>query len=136
MLLWGIKDISLFDIWTLMHILSGIAIGSALVIFFKTEDKKIKSGKIIICILLIAYLWEILEFSFETGLFGGSIANWFYGIEFLPNRLIIDPLSLLFGSIVAMKRPKFGIPAGIFAIVFFLIHIFIFPNVVYLQRLL
>jgi hypothetical protein len=119
-----------------MHILTGIAISSALILFFKTKNKEIKLSKIIICVLLIAYLWEILEFSFETGLFGNTIANWFYGIEFLPNRLIIYPLSLLLGSIIDIKKPRLGVPAGIFAITFFLIHIFIFPDVVYLQRLL
>ncbi|MBU0760121.1 MAG: hypothetical protein KJ600_01195 [Nanoarchaeota archaeon] len=136
MLLWGIKDISLFDIWTFIHLLSGIAIGAALLWLTKTDNKKIQTKKIIISTLLIAFLWEILEYSFEIGIFGSTISNWFYAVEFLPNRLIIDPLTVLFGGIIAIKKPKLGIPSAVLAMIFLLIHIFIFPNVVYLQRLI
>jgi len=129
----GIKTISLFDFWVIAHILSGIIIGYLILI---SKGNKLSNKRIIISILIIAYLWEITEYFAEIGLFGIPLMKWFYGVEFLPNRLLIDPLLILLGYFIVKRYPKTLIPSVIVYSIWILIHIFIFPDTTYLNRIL
>ena len=136
---WGLKDVALFDLWSFIHILAGISIGFLVILMTrKWKIKKKEKMKINFIILLsIIFFWEILEYLFEIGVFGLSIMNWFYGTEFFLNRLIIDPSTFLLGSFIIYKKQNrvlFSF-AIIISLTWLLIHIFIFPNVIYLQNL-
>ena len=132
---WGMKDVAFLDIWSEIHILSGIAIGYLLLNLYK-NSKFEKKKAIIITALVIAYGWEMLEYFLESGLFGKVIANWFYAVEFLPNRIFIDPAMFLVGSLIALKKPTLAIPATFITVAWLLLHIFIFPHAEYIQSLL
>ncbi|MBI5803590.1 hypothetical protein HY448_02800 [Candidatus Pacearchaeota archaeon] len=136
--LFGIKDVAIFDLWTLIHILSGISVGYLIILLLKNKGvNKNKSVIIgILSMLVIAYFWELTEYLSETGIFGSIIMNWFYSVEFLPNRLLVDPLTFLFGYFIVLKKPVTFYPALILNLIWLSLNIFIFPDVVYLQRLI
>ena len=133
--IFGIKTISLIDYWTIIHILSGIIIGFLLLKLQKEENA---NNKIIIsniiAILSLAFAWEIIEYLGEIGVFGNIIKTWLYGIEYLPNRLIIDPLSILLGFFIVLKKPKVFTPATVLCSIWVIIHIFLFKSAVYLNQ--
>lgn len=91
--LWGLKTNSLFDFWVIPHILSGVIIGYLI----PRLNNNLKGRHIITSVLIIAYLWEIIEYFSEVGLFSTRLMNWFYGVELLPNRLLVDPSADIIG---------------------------------------
>jgi hypothetical protein len=156
-ILWGLKTTAIFDVWTIEHLLSGISVGSVvkkrnlkeLNRYFSVVGKAIRSGEYrklkkilpghhsfhfdVVGVLFAAYVWETIEHYLETGLAGDSVMNWFQGVEFWPNRIIADPLMLVFGYLIAKRYPKLVIPARFFSISWLLIHIFVFPDSMYLH---
>lgn len=151
-MIWGVKTISIFDVWTIEHILSGLSIGSAVLVnshkslgqvFSNIKEhvfppKKINYLKIkydIIFVLFLAYIWETFEHYLETGLLGTKVEYWFQGVEFWPNRLIADPLMLVLGYWIVKKIPKLVWPARVLSLIWLFIHIFIFPHSMYLHTL-
>lgn len=144
-LLWGLKIHAIFDVWTFGHFLSGISIGHAVKKdnrrhFAKhyPEIKLTESTKIrvdYLGVLFLAYLWETFEHYLEEGLAGETVAYWFQGVEFWPNRFITDPLMLLGGYWIARRYPKLVIPARIISITWLILHIFVFPHSMYLHEL-
>ena len=139
-MIWGLKTVAFFDIWTIEHLLSGISIGS---FSMYLNRKKIKNEfKIdthrgyyfdMILVLLIAYIWETAEHYLETGLAGESVEYWFQGVEFWANRFISDPLITVFGYFISKYYPITVTPARIISLLWLLIHIFIFPHSMYLH---
>tara|TARA_B100000073_G_scaffold330409_1_gene318863 strand:+ start:34 stop:462 length:429 start_codon:yes stop_codon:yes gene_type:complete len=139
-MIWGLKTVAFFDIWTIEHLLSGISIGSFSIYLNK---KKIKNEfKIdthegyyfdMILVLLIAYIWETAEHYLETGLAGETVEYWFQGVEFWANRFISDPLITVFGYFISKYYPITVTPARIISLLWLLIHIFIFPHSMYLH---
>jgi hypothetical protein len=149
--LWGLKENAIFDVWTIEHFLSGVSIGTAVMIHQKKNlgkifekvigkffhAKKIKWMNIryeIYILLMLAFVWETIEHYLETGLLGETIKYWFYGVEFWPNRLISDPLMLILGYMVAKKFPTMVWPARILSIVWIIFHVFVFPHSMYLHE--
>ncbi|MFA4887828.1 MAG: hypothetical protein WC595_06475 [Candidatus Nanoarchaeia archaeon] len=144
--IWGLKTTALFDVWSIEHILSGVSIGHAA----RNHNKKhfsILHSNIdhnhktvvrfdIIAVLFIAYLWETLEHYLELGIAGAKVEYWFQGVEFFSNRFLTDPLLMVAGYLLAKKFPKYVLPARIVSIIWLLVHIFIFPDSMYLQRVL
>ena len=139
-MIWGLKTVAFFDIWTVEHLLSGISIGSFSMYLNKKKIKnefKIDSYKgfyfDMILVLLIAYIWETAEHYLETGLAGESVEYWFQGVEFWANRFISDPLITVFGYFISKYYPITVTPARIISLLWLLIHIFIFPHSMYLH---
>lgn len=134
-IIFGLKTQSIFDIWTIQHLLCGI--GSGILIkkcIYKIPKKTWRLDMIFV--IIIVYLWEIIEYFLETGLLGKNIANWFSGVEFWPNRFIADPCIFIVGYIISKKWPKLIWPAIFICLIYLIINIFIFPNSMYLQNLL
>lgn len=144
-ILWGLKTLSWFDIWSIEHVLSGISVGHAV----KKKNHHVFLNKLGIQISQItthhfdlmgvgffAYAWETIEHYLETGLAGERVAYWFQGVEFWGNRIIADPLLLVLGYFIAKKYPALVIPARILSVAWLLVHVFVFPHSMYLQQLL
>ena len=145
--LWGLKTVSVLDVWTYEHILTGLSIGFSVK---KSNRKHITkyyqhSSKIhivtkyrldLLFVLFIAYLWEALEYYLEQGLAGQTVEYWFQGVEFWPNRLITDPLMLVIGYIFIKEYPQLVWPARFLSLTWLVVHIFVFPHSMYLHTLL
>ena len=146
MLIWGDKTVAMFDVWSLEHLVNGIAIaGMAEMIikkvFKKTEIEPIERKKIsFILVLAAALLWECVEHYLEAGVLPGAIGArvtyWFQGVEHWSNRLIGDTLTVMLGWYIYNWKKYLALPAKIFTTLWMLVHLFIFPDSMYLQRLL
>lgn len=89
----------------------------------------------LVVVTLIAYFWESIEFYGEIGEWGVVVQRWFYGVEFWPNRVLIDPLLVIMGYILSQKYPVLIWPARIFSVTWMYFHIFVFPHSMYLHEL-
>jgi hypothetical protein len=142
--IWGLKTQAIFDVWSIEHVLSGISIGWFVRVRNDHEMEKILGKKNNVIskwfdvtgVLWIAFMWEAVEHYLETGLLGFKVEYWFQGVEFWGNRLLADPLLLLFGYWIAKRYPKYVLPARILSAIWLLVHIFLFPDSMYLQRVL
>ena len=143
-MIWGLKTVSIFDVWTIEHFLSGISIGAVAVRcnmkIFKNkldlDSRDIKTRYFdLIFVLLAAYSWETVEHYMESGLTGDVVAYWFQGVEFWPNRILADPLITVVGYYFATASPALVTPARIISLIWLLVHIFIFPHSMYLHEI-
>ena len=142
-LLWGLKTVAMFDVWTFEHILAGVSIGQ----ISKNKNRKhIKNLNPnlpyahktviwfeILLVLALAYAWEALEHYLESGLAGNMVEFWFQGVEHWTNRLIADPLMLVVGYYLVKRFPRFIMPARVLSIGWLIVHIFIFPHSMWLH---
>ena len=147
MLLWGCKDVAMFDLWSIEHFINGIAAagGAALIInkCFKKIDFNPENRKLVnfLIVLALSLLWECVEHYLESGLIikgavGDRVTYWFQGVEHWTNRLFGDTLTVLLGWGVYHWKNKLALPAKIFSLVWMIVHIFVFPHSMYLHRLL
>ena len=146
MVLWGHKTIAMFDLWTIEHFMTGIGLAFLADIISRKAsgrfDLNNESRKFIGLLIVISasLFWECLEHYLETGLIPGyageRVVYWFQGVEHWSNRLIGDTLAIVLGWRLYQWRPKIALPAKIFSITWMAVHIFIFPDSMYLQRLL
>ncbi len=140
----GLKTTSCMDAWTFEHVLSGISIGYAL----KTWNLKILYGSYpiasdkrgllfynLVGILALAYFYECIEHYLEIGLGGSWIKHWLHGTEYWANRIIFDPLMLVLGYFLVEKHPSLLRPARFLALIWLLVHLFIFPHSMYLHEI-
>ena len=143
--LWGLKTTSIFDVWSIDHIMSGISIGSSVRKHNHRRIRRIAPHQNpadhsfhfdLVGVLFLAYLWETIEHYLETGLLGLGVEYWFQGVEFWANRIVADPALLVVGYLIAKRYPNMVIPARIFTAVWIFIHVFVFKNSMYLQRFL
>jgi hypothetical protein len=140
--LWGYKTTAIFDVWSFEHILSGLSVGHIVKkhhhkLFTKLlgKDHEYHSWHFNLTgVLCVAFAWEALEHYLETGLAGFTVAYWFQGVEFWPNRLISDPLMLVLGYVIAKRYPSLIIPARVASFLWLFLHIFVFPHSMYLQQ--
>ena len=143
-MIWGLKTVAIFDVWTFEHFLSGISIGSLAVrcnmkIFknkLNLDSQDIKTRYFdFIFVLLVAYSWETVEHYLESGLTGDVVAYWFQGVEFWANRILSDPIIMVVGYYIAMANPALVTPARIVSLIWLLVHVFIFPHSMYLHEI-
>ena len=143
-MIWGLKTVSIFDVWSFEHFLSGISIGALAVHcnmkIFKNkldlDSRDIKTRYFdLIFVLLAAYSWETVEHYMESGLMGDVVAYWFQGVEFWANRILSDPLITVVGYYIAMANPGLVTPARIVSLIWLLVHVFIFPHSMYLHEI-
>tara|TARA_B100001029_G_scaffold172734_1_gene170812 strand:+ start:288 stop:722 length:435 start_codon:yes stop_codon:yes gene_type:complete len=144
-MIWGLKTVAIFDVWTFEHFLSGISIGAlAISTNLKVFENKIKlktqnintSYFDLLFVLLMAFAWEALEHYLEIGLLGLKVEFWFQGVEFWANRIFSDPLVTVFGYYVAKKNMHLVTPARLISLIWLLVHIFVFPHSMYLHEIL
>ncbi len=102
-IIFGDRRFAFFDLWTLQHVLSGVIVGF-LILFLKNG---IAFKEYLISILLVAFLWELFEVGMEHGLMGQVVADWKFGYEFILNRVLVDPLSVLIGGILQWHFKNF-----------------------------
>lgn len=136
--LWGYKTNSMFDVWSIEHILAGIAfMGTACLIFRLCNSplKKFAELQTIFGVLTLSFLWEVFEHYLEAGDIGNKkVEYWFQGVEHWSNRMIGDSLAVLLGAYLYFKWPKILWPLKTVSIVWLLVHIFVFPHSMYLQQ--
>jgi hypothetical protein len=144
-MIFGPKTGAWLDVWSLEHFVSGMAISSFCVLLAdKVFLKGVKEIPVvaetrvyIITILLVEYMWEVMEFYMEAGYTHvTAITYWFQGVEHWGNRLLADPLITWSGGIVGLHRPRLVLPARVFSLTFLLVHLFVFPHCMYLQDLI
>lgn len=139
-LIWGPKTISLFDVWSIEHFLTGVSVG-ALVDFFHTKRTQHNTTQehrylCIIFVLFLAYFWETIEYYLEDGATGiERVTYWFQGVEFFGNRIITDPLMVLSGHLFATRYPIIIWPARFLSFAWLLVHVFVFPHCMYLHEI-
>ena len=131
-LLWGDKTLAFFDVWSIEHFISGINLYCLSVIL----RRKIHVLNIAGWIVAFCFGWEMLEHYLETGLAGNTVTNWFQGVEFWGNRMVTDPLLIFGGAMAAHHYHRLHLPAKIASALWLILHIFIFPDSMYLQRFL
>ena len=136
----------MFDLWSIEHFINGICTAAFAALISKRAFKKIEispgSRKIInfMLVLILSLLWECVEHYIEAGivpgLIGERVTHWFQGVEHWSNRLIGDTLTVMLGWYVYTRKKNLALPAKIFSVLWLLIHIFVFPDSMYLQRIL
>ena len=123
----GHKTKALFDLWSICHFFTGIAIGG---VIEKSLGKKfVINGKTsLFFILILAYSWELLEFILESGGAGADIAYWFHGREYYLNRLLCDPLLVLVGYVTGQKFPLLTWPVRVLLVGWLWLFTIILPH--------
>ncbi|MDR0555387.1 MAG: hypothetical protein LBG76_11420 [Treponema sp.] len=145
MLLWGLKTEAAFDLWSLEHLANGIAMAAAAQFILRSlvKNKIPEAQRVFFSLTLViaaALFWENAEHYIEAGLLSGAwgerVTFWFAGIEHWTNRLLGDNLMIFFGWLIYTKKPRFAFAAKLFSTVWLLLHILVFPDSMYLQRLI
>ena len=146
MLIWGHKTEAMFDLWSFEHFANGIGIAAVAVLITGRLLKRYEIDptlrKLInfILIFTLSLLWECIEHYIEAGVLPGAIGmrvtHWFQGIEHWSNRLIGDTLMVMMGWYVYTRKGSLAVPAKVFSLVWLIVHVFVFPDSMYLQRLL
>ena len=142
--LWWVKTEAMMDAWSFEHILSWISVGFLIMSSnYKIFEKKIwfDPTKIntryfdLMWVLFLAFAWETIEHYLEVWIAWETVKIWFQWVEYWPNRIIFDPLMLVFWYFLARKYTKIVAPARFLSVVWLFVHIFIFPHSMYLHNL-
>ena len=103
-ILFGDRQVAIFDLWTIEHFLLGIMVGFAL---NKMRPELQKDAIVYALALLMAdYAWEAVELAMELGATGSGVSHWKQGFEHWSNRLIGDPGAVLLGGLVQQYYPN------------------------------
>lgn len=128
----GHKSISLIDVWTFVHFLTGC--GSVLALRPLARILVHVNHNPIAFLLLASLVWEIIEFYMELGLIGNeATVYWLDGPEHIANRLISDQVALVGGYLFCRNKPIVATIAKIGAVIWLATHIFILPHSMYLH---
>ena len=146
--LWGHKTEAFFDVWSFEHLMVGMGLASGVwLINYKPWKKvleeveslnplvKLKNNYDLICVLLLAFMWESLEHYLEMGLLGARVEYWFQGTEFWGNRLITDPLMVVGGYFIAKNYRFLVVPGRFISLAWIVIHLLVFPHSMYLHEI-
>lgn len=90
---WGDKTDSMFDVWFLQHILSGM------ILSFMLKNYRYTRKYSLLIVITAAYSWEFVEFFLETDSHA-IVMNWMAGLEHPVNRFAIDPIAGILGYIL------------------------------------
>ncbi len=140
--MWGYKTVALFDVWSIEHVLSGLSVGALVV---KARGYVLVGGDVgqrlanvrvdLLGVLFLSYLWETAEYYLEAGLAAEAVTQWFAGVEMWGNRMVTDPLMVVLGYTVVARHPRLVWPARVLSAAWLLVHVFVFPDCMYLHRL-
>jgi hypothetical protein len=144
----GDKQLAWFDVWSLEHFIAGVGISHLCALLgtcifqksgqgYSAEMVRQNPRPFMGYILMVALLWEVIEFYLEAGYTGiEAVTYWFQGVEFWGNRIITDPLLVLLGGYVGLMQKKLIWWARGFSVTWLYVHIFIFPHCMYLHVLM
>lgn len=138
-MIWGVKSLACFDVWSFEHFFSGVSLGATFLVYMERYLKVDPNNRYhthiyFSGVLMLTYCWETLEHYLETGLLGPEVTYWFQGVEFWANRMITDPLMNLAGAWV-LRRARYIVKGvRVFIFIWLVIHIFVFPNSMYLHE--
>ena len=121
---WGHKTESIMDIWSIVHIATGISISGILI-----NLRKICPTPLVILMVIVGY-WEIYEPYFET-VVHPIIVEWFGGTEHWINRGFADPMCAFFGFYIVKRHPGILPYVRIFSFIFLFFHIVVLQNSMY-----
>ncbi len=128
----GHKSSAIFDLWSLFHILTGVAIGNIIYSAVYDFTEETRSSLILKTeawtLLLLCYCWEFVEYWLEMGKAGVFVAYWLQGQEHWLNRLLSDPLLVLIGYMVSRRFKIFIWPARMILAAWIWIFITILPH--------
>lgn len=93
-ILFGDKTVATFDLWSGQHLLTGMILGAVL---------RNRSRQPFLVVIIIAYGWEVVEWSMESGWWGSAVAHWKHGHEHWSNRLFSDPLMAMVGAKLSLR---------------------------------
>ncbi len=114
--IWGHKTISVFDIWTIQHVVSGMTVS------YITIGMRNKFFHPLALMLLFVITWEVWEHYGET-VTPPAIMAWFGGTEHWVNRMIADPMAAILGFYLIKTHPYMISYARYFSIVFIGFHL-------------
>tara|TARA_B100000508_G_C11435908_1_gene266011 strand:+ start:327 stop:875 length:549 start_codon:yes stop_codon:yes gene_type:complete len=138
--LFGDKKVSLLDIWSLQHFLTGICLGA----FAAAAVPDSRTWTFVLGFICLSYFWERQEVWGElTGNLFDTISipavrEWLGGVEHWSNRLIADPLLVTAGALLGrnlMNNTKMRTLKSIAVAtgLFFVIHV-VSPDSMALQN--
>jgi hypothetical protein len=139
MYIWWDRTVSFFDIWSIEHFIYGITIGSIIILIlnkFKIQSRNEYQAIYYLTILVITFLWKIIEHYLESGITNQAVNYWFQGIESWGNRILTAPLLAMIGAYINLKYIFFKRYAQYFSISWLALHIAIFPYSMYLQNII
>lgn len=138
--LFGPKTVSLLDLWSLEHFLTGISMAclcrSLLTSWLAQVPAFMKPRLILMATLNMAFGWEILEHYLETGLAGAGVAFWLQGVEHWSNRMFSDNVMVMMGGLLFLRKPTSARIARAGSSVWLFAHIFLMPHSMWLQNIL
>lgn len=123
-LLYGHKEISMIDIWTFEHIITGMIISHFSI------GIRYRFYHPLALLLIIEFGWEVIEHYLETTS-PEIIIAWFGGVEHWTNRIIADPMATILGFLIIKQFPHMISYARYISICFLSFHIFIAQNSMY-----
>ncbi len=137
-MIFGDKTSALLDLWSIEHFITGITLGAAVNRWShrRTLAEEARLYINFLTLLLLAFIWETIEFYLETGHAGRIVAQWLHGVEFWANRLIADPVMVCLGWLTLRHRPNVLWPARGFSLVWLCAHVGLFPHSMFLQEVL
>ena len=128
----GHKTTAIFDLWSIVHFLTGC--GLAYPMMLLSRKLRLKQADKVWIVLLISALWELAEIYLELGdLAGEQVRYWLQGVEHPLNRIVADQFLLLLGYLFAQDRKKISILAKAIAVAWLLWHILVLPHSMYIQ---
>lgn len=66
----------------------------------------------------------------------GGVMYWFQWVEFYWNRIVTDPLLMVFWYVIIKRYPMVVPYARLFSLTWLWVHIFVFPHSMYLQDII
>ena len=115
--LFGHKQNSIFDVWTITHIATG-----AVLAYITISLRVINFHHPIMLLLLVSFGWEIIEHYIELSEIA-VVSSWFAGQESFFNRLIADQVAVIFGFLLIKWEPRLLLPAMLVALGILGLHI-------------
>ena len=128
----GHKTTAIFDIWSVVHFLTGC--GLAYPMATLSQRFKLGEREKIALVLLISAIWELVEIYLELGTIGGeAVQFWFQGVEHPLNRIFGDQILLLLGYLLTRNSMRASLLAKTASGAWLLWHVFFLPHSMWVQ---
>lgn len=124
--MFGHKTIAWLDVWSIQHILLGIAVAAT--------TQRLSRYERITAAFVAVYGWELVEYLAEIGHMGRVVQAWLQGQELWYNRFVADPvLALGIGYGLGKNFPWLHLPAMLASFWWWFFHLAVFPHCMYVQ---
>ncbi|MFH1326067.1 MAG: hypothetical protein ABIH48_01200 [Candidatus Falkowbacteria bacterium] len=129
----GHKTISVFDIWSLQHFLSGIILGRIICYLAWDSSGSPQTVRVYLAFLFCIFWWEFAETGMEVGKFSKNVIIWKDGLESFTNRFIGDPMMMILGLYIYRRYRKYFWRALAVATFWLVLNLFM-PNCMFIQE--